>query len=641
MDAGLFDQGFVGQGFNWWIGQIADDSTWRDNINPGKFRSKESIPGWGYRYKVRIFGLHDLGEEAIASKNLPWANIMYPVTAGSYLQASGQTPMVRQGNIVFGFFLDGPQQQQPVIMGILGNNTQTSLATTIGDSRVTKEKDGTLGTSGYAKQKGGEPSKEATPRPPDYDKATEKPRSKKDALETATAPLGVALNMFGLPSDRNPTEGQLAAIQSAKNEAEKRGLDISAATNLIKNRVSTYTANKTQEANSPRSEVKPGATVEGEALHLQTAANIKQDAVYHFKRVLMKPDNIVESANKAMQTDMDNMVQAIDKHMNALASYTDAVSMTEGVKNLKKLISDSSKQQSKYMKVVMDKVMEFNQKALNKEMTAAVSALPSSERYKFLDLKENMEQEILSSFNGITGGMGGLLEGVISKILNLDGDPETGTPGLIEQAMDMALNPDPVDPNNPQPPKGLPRVPICTSEDVIASVMAASREQIDKTNNDIIGGIDGFIGDTMKEMAGVSGALGGMLSKLGNINGSITQALNFENITSNIFPFELPPNPAVSDFYTFASGGAGQSQTQLPNPKAVEAAVTKQLGNLAEGKIPNPIPKIPFATIPKGTLDVDLKNVTANVLTSEQTEQFTKLKEDGSKITDDFEFDMF
>ena len=615
-----FNQGFVGQGFNWWIGQVADDSTWRDNINPGKFRSKESVPGWGYRYKVRIFGLHDLGEESIESKNLPWANIMYPVTAGAYLQASGQTPMVRQGNIVFGFFLDGPGQQQPVIMGVLGNNAQTQLATTIGDSRVTSKKDGTLGTSGYAKQKGGEPVGNSASTPPDSDKGTEKPKSKEQEQESAPNPPGVGLNIFGLPSNRNPTVSQIQSIQSAKAEAEKLGLTALATADLVKNRVAAGIANRTKEANSPRSPVQPGATLEGEAIHLQNAAALKLDAVYHFKRVLMKPDNLVESANKAMQTDMDNMVQAIDKHMNALSSYTDAVSMTKGVENLKKLISDSSKQQSKYMKVVMDKVMEFNQKALNKEMTAAVSALPSSERYKFLDLKENMEQEILSSFNGITGGMGGLLEGVISKILNLDGDPATGTPGLIDQAMEAALNQSPSDPNNPEPLKGMPKVPICTSEDVIATVLAASREQIDKTNNDIIGGIDGFIGDTMKEMAGVSGALGGMLSKLGNINGSITQALNFENITSNIFPFELPPNPAVSDFYTFANGGSGQAQTQLPSPKAVEAAVGKQLGNLAAGKLPNAIPKIPFATIPKNTPNVNLKDVASNVLPDEGEE---------------------
>ena len=82
----------------------------------------------------------------------------------------------------------------------------------------------------------------------------------------------------------------------------------------------------------------------------------------------------------------------------------------------------------------------------------------------------------------------------------------------------------------------------------------------------------------------------------------------------NVFPFELPPNPAVSDFYTFATGGAGQAQTQLPSPKAVEAAVGKQLGNLAAGKIPVPVPPKQFATIPKGIPDVDLTDVGAEVL---------------------------
>ena len=41
----LFNQQFIGQGFNWWIGQVADDSYWRDNINPGKFEDKQSVPG--------------------------------------------------------------------------------------------------------------------------------------------------------------------------------------------------------------------------------------------------------------------------------------------------------------------------------------------------------------------------------------------------------------------------------------------------------------------------------------------------------------------------------------------------------------------------------------------------------------------
>ena len=123
----LFDPSFLGGNFNWWIGQVMDDSTWRDNSLPGKFEDPNSIPGWGRRYKVRIMGLHDKAEESIPSDQLPWANVMYPITAGGGQGGASQTPSIRQGNFVFGFFLDGEDQQVPIIMGILGNNAQTQL----------------------------------------------------------------------------------------------------------------------------------------------------------------------------------------------------------------------------------------------------------------------------------------------------------------------------------------------------------------------------------------------------------------------------------------------------------------------------------------------------------------------------------
>ena len=130
----LFNPGFLGGSFLWWIGQIVDDSTWRDNINPGKYEDRTSIPGWGRRYKVRIIGLHDQGETTIPSDQLPWAQVMYPVTAGGGQAGAMDSTKLRQGNMVFGFFLDGQERQVPVIMGILGNNSQT--VTSIKNSTV-------------------------------------------------------------------------------------------------------------------------------------------------------------------------------------------------------------------------------------------------------------------------------------------------------------------------------------------------------------------------------------------------------------------------------------------------------------------------------------------------------------------------
>ena len=68
---------------------------------------------------------------------------MYPVTAGGGQTAAKGTANLRQGNMVFGFFLDGQDQQVPVIMGVLGNNSQTVLKQKT-DAGVTNSSPGTM-----------------------------------------------------------------------------------------------------------------------------------------------------------------------------------------------------------------------------------------------------------------------------------------------------------------------------------------------------------------------------------------------------------------------------------------------------------------------------------------------------------------
>jgi hypothetical protein len=126
MEGSLFNSGFLGSKFLWWIGQVADDRTWRDNQDPAKKEDPEKDPAWGYRYKVRIMGLHDKKEDPIKSDNLPWAQVMYSVWGGG-LGGSRQTPGIKQGMFVFGFFLDGSDQQVPIIIGILGANAKTKV----------------------------------------------------------------------------------------------------------------------------------------------------------------------------------------------------------------------------------------------------------------------------------------------------------------------------------------------------------------------------------------------------------------------------------------------------------------------------------------------------------------------------------
>jgi hypothetical protein len=129
IEQGLFKRHFVGRdGFIWWIGQIVSEQKWAGNI-PG-YRTPTTIDqrGFGERYKVRIMGYHTANKQELTDDQLPWASVMYPVTAGGGGAGTWSNAALRQGNFVFGFFIDGEDAQQPVIMGVLGTNQYTALA---------------------------------------------------------------------------------------------------------------------------------------------------------------------------------------------------------------------------------------------------------------------------------------------------------------------------------------------------------------------------------------------------------------------------------------------------------------------------------------------------------------------------------
>lgn len=137
IDQGLFRKYFVGRdGFHWWIGQIAEESSWVDNKNGIPSETNENTPGFGERYKVRIMGYHTAVPSELPDDHLPWATVMYPVTAGAGGNSgTSETANLRQGNFVFGFFMDGEDGQQPVIMGVIGYNNYTAIMAEVPDAK--------------------------------------------------------------------------------------------------------------------------------------------------------------------------------------------------------------------------------------------------------------------------------------------------------------------------------------------------------------------------------------------------------------------------------------------------------------------------------------------------------------------------
>ena len=136
IEQGLFKKYFVGRdGFYWWIGQIAPQETWRDNKLGIPSDDNKDTPGFGERYKVRIMGHHTAVPSELPDDELPWATVMYPVTAGGGTGSCSQSANLRQGMFVFGFFMDGEDGQQPVIMGVIGTNSYTAVMKNVPDAK--------------------------------------------------------------------------------------------------------------------------------------------------------------------------------------------------------------------------------------------------------------------------------------------------------------------------------------------------------------------------------------------------------------------------------------------------------------------------------------------------------------------------
>ena len=115
IDESLLKSNFIGKdGFIWWIGQVAPAEVWRTE----KSRVDTEVgEGWAYRCKVRIIGYHSFDDQKLSNEDLPWAHILTSADSGAPGQGGfGKTHGLVGGESVLGFFLDGEEGQQPVVV---------------------------------------------------------------------------------------------------------------------------------------------------------------------------------------------------------------------------------------------------------------------------------------------------------------------------------------------------------------------------------------------------------------------------------------------------------------------------------------------------------------------------------------------
>ena len=117
IDESLLKSNFLGRdGFVWWIGRVAHPDYWKA-INTVMDQSGEK----GQRCKVRIIGYHPF-DNTLKEEDLPWAQVMMDPISGSGQGGQGQVLSLQGGETCVGFFMDGEEAQQPVIMGLLHRN---------------------------------------------------------------------------------------------------------------------------------------------------------------------------------------------------------------------------------------------------------------------------------------------------------------------------------------------------------------------------------------------------------------------------------------------------------------------------------------------------------------------------------------
>ena len=100
----MLDNNFLGRnGFIWFNGVV------EDRQDPQKLG----------RLRVRCVGIHTDNKDDLPTSDLPWSQLIHPITS-SGISGLGSSPgFIVEGTWVFGYFRDGVNMQEPMVIGTL------------------------------------------------------------------------------------------------------------------------------------------------------------------------------------------------------------------------------------------------------------------------------------------------------------------------------------------------------------------------------------------------------------------------------------------------------------------------------------------------------------------------------------------
>jgi hypothetical protein len=162
---------FNKDGLVWWIGVV------EDRMDPLEFG----------RCRVRIFGYHTENLEILPTEDLPWAIPLQPITSAA-TSGVGATPVgIVEGSWVVGWFIDGADMQQPLIIGTIAAFNNFNPFCNIKDSREVNNEN--INTN-YLKDSSGNIVRDSSGEPVQV-LSTEKPSSEYPGITKNLPPLSL------------------------------------------------------------------------------------------------------------------------------------------------------------------------------------------------------------------------------------------------------------------------------------------------------------------------------------------------------------------------------------------------------------------------------------------------------------------
>ena len=252
---------FAGKdGFVWWFGRVADASVWKD-INAVMSQNGS----YGQRCKVRIIGYHPWGNE-LPEEDLPWAAIMMDSVSGSGQGGMGDVVSLVGGESCIGFFMDGEEAQQPVIIGLI--NRHNGIKNSISENDILDGK-----PIGYNITTGG-----------NLDKATKSPKPEK-----------------------NPVSKNSPAVQGSLNFAEAIGVAAALEQGVVANKGGGSNAADVAERDATGVHVNP--------------SNCKNDSIGQITQVLtdfISLTNSLESSLGKFVDPIENLIYDMDAELRRI-----------------------------------------------------------------------------------------------------------------------------------------------------------------------------------------------------------------------------------------------------------------------------------------------------------------------------------